>query len=88
MNRAQIEIKEVDLEVGRVPKGCLRLEVLIEQTPGNYLGTITHAHGYDDIGTFWYRKAHKKPGFRYKSYSLFPHDLHVIVVNHGEVAGN
>jgi hypothetical protein len=86
MNREQIEHMEIDREVGPIPKTTIRLEVLIEDVSpetgegtGNFTGHICSAHGWDDIGTFFYCKARKKPGMRYKQYTLFPFGKHVIV---------
>lgn len=83
MNREQIEEREICREIGRVPKEVRRFEVLIEIDPGTMKGKIRSAHGFDDIGTFFYRKAHKRPGYRYRQYDLFPHDKLVKVIEHG-----
>jgi hypothetical protein len=79
MNREQIEYMEIDREVGPIPKEAIFLEVLVEDDAGNFDGRIVTAHGWDDIGTFFYQKAKKKPGMRYKQYTLFPFGKHVII---------
>jgi hypothetical protein len=86
MNRQQIERMEVDREYGAVPRRLIKFEVIVETAePGTSRAHMEMAHGFDDIGTFVYRKAHKKPGHRWKQYRLFPFDRRVIVICRGEL---
>lgn len=86
MNRQQIEYREIDREFGLIPARLFKFEVIVET---DVIGTSRYhfemAHGFDDIGTFIYRKAYKRPGYRWKQYRLFPFGHRVTVIDRSEL---